>query len=405
MKMIGIIPLLAISIFLFNDCEQIKSVRTLGSSEFTAKNFKTEIPFETRLGLIAIKVGLNGSKDDYDFVFDTGAGASMISKRVADSLKLEKKGEINVSDALGHTTKNVVVAIKELDINGLKFYNWGAIVSDVGKYSPIKCVGKDGIIGVNILADCNWVVNYDKKTLTATDSDLRFPANATVIPFSSYVPHVEMKVGQEVFKNVIVDLGSNETITIPEKEVVNHHHINISNTVYRKIDGSSQGLNGAREDTVQVYNSDSVMISNKLYSHINIITAKNLLLKIGANFWDKHVFGLDYKNHKIFLSDNIYNSSDQNFTKGFGFRVGIKDDKYVINTLFSNSPATDAGIKMGDEIVELNGKPIREMFPNYCDGFFWQKDIMDKEEQVTLKTNRMNSAIVLKNEQYGRVKK
>jgi hypothetical protein len=404
MKKVFTICSLFLSAILLTDCKTISNVIVLGKSTFNAKNFKNEIPFESRVGLIAIKIGLNGSKDDYDFVFDSGAGASVISKRVADSLKLEVKGQIKVGDALGNVSTNDVVLIKELDINGLKFYNWGAVVSEFGKFSPINCVGKDGIIGVNIMANCNWIVNYDKNTLIATDSALSFPTAASVIPFTSAVPHIEMKIGNEVIKNVMVDLGSTEGITIPNQELTKHPNLKISNSFCRKTDGSAQGLNGARVDTVLVYSCDSVYIGGRQYSNVNVTTAKNSILKVGSNFWGKHVFGLDYKNHKIYLSDNKNKVPDHDFTKGFGLAVGPKDDKYVVNMVFENSPASDAGIKIDDEVLEIDGKPVGLVFKDYCDGLLWQRNRMDKLERLSIKTKNMPSAIFLNNTSYRPVR-
>jgi hypothetical protein len=389
---------------LLTDCKTIRGLATLSTVNFSEKNFKTVIPFETRSDLIRIKVGLNGSADKYNFVFDTGAGGSVISKKLADSLHLEVKGEISVNDALGNNSKLQVVRIRELDINGIKYFDLGAVVSNFEQNPALKCIAGDGIIGVNIITNCNWIVDYQKKTITATDSALTFPAAYTSLPFKGFVPRINLKIGSTEFKNVMVDLGSNESITIPNRELQKHPGFKISDIAYRKVDGSTQGLNGARQDTVMVYYSDSVKIGNRNLQHTNITTAKNSILKVGENVWNKQLFALDYKNKKIYMGP-LADTSHKQFLKGFGLRISMKNEKQVVTALFDNSPASDAGIKIGDEITEINGKPISSAFDSYCDELYYMSTVMDKQPEITLKIKGRTGDILLKNGNYRPVKK
>jgi|GEM_PF-5761138 len=401
-KKIAQLALIAFISFVLSGCTAVKSVVTFSLITFKAKNFKTEIPFNQLYSLIQLKAGLNGSNDRYDFVFDTGAGATAISKKIADSLKLKKIGEITVRDALGNKKVNDVVRIPELDMNGLKFYDLGAVVEEFGKYSPVNCIGKDGIIGVNIISCCNWTIDYQNKKLTATDSSLNFPPTAISLPFKSDVPFIDLTIGKTVLHHVMVDLGSNESVTIPESVLKQNPGINLGHSQCRKIDANTQGINGPKEDTAMVCISDSIKLDGSLYSHIRVATASSYLLKIGADFWDKNLVGIDYHNRKIFLVKNPA-AQQKNKLRGFGFRIGIKDDKYYVNLVFEHSPAANSGIKINDEVEAVNGTPVNRFFGDYCGLMSWEANIMDEQKEMNIKLKESGQTIYLKRSDYGTV--
>ena len=397
MKKIFKYSLIALSPLILSDCKTIKIMKVLTHTTFSEKHFKKEIPFQRIARLIAVKAGLNGGLDKYDFIFDTGAGTTVISKKIADSLVLKKVGKLNVKDSRGNSQVYELVLVKELDMNGLKFYNFGAVIADFGKNSILGCI--DGIIGVNLIAVCNWTVDYQNNTITATDSNLNFPPDAVSIPFTSAIPYIDMQIGHTVLHHVMVDLGSNESITIPTSVLNKNPGLHFSR-VYLKTDAGTEGLNGTRLDTVKIFKGDSVNLAGHLYSDVYITSSKDDLLKIGTDFWDKNLVGLDYKDNRILLVKNTV-ESQKNMTKGFGFRIAIKDGKYLVNVLFDNSPAAKAGIKMSDEVLEINGKPVTDFFKDYCDALIWEMDSMDMQEQISVKLKRTGETIVLKNEDYG----
>ncbi|MFN6083598.1 MAG: hypothetical protein ACK476_01545, partial [Fluviicola sp.] len=56
-------------LFLFSSCNTLKLIKVLKKGSVEQKEFKTEIPFEMRLGLVIIPVTINGKT--YEFLVDT----------------------------------------------------------------------------------------------------------------------------------------------------------------------------------------------------------------------------------------------------------------------------------------------------------------------------------------------
>src|SRR5436189_5704201 len=60
------------------------------------QDLPSEIPFESREGLLWLRVTLSQSKEPLNFLLDTGAGASVITRSTADRLKLKLGSTITV---------------------------------------------------------------------------------------------------------------------------------------------------------------------------------------------------------------------------------------------------------------------------------------------------------------------
>ena len=60
----------SVLLLFLSSCSSIKLLKLLKEGSVEQASFKTEIPFEMRLGLIIVPVTINGKT--YDFLVDTG---------------------------------------------------------------------------------------------------------------------------------------------------------------------------------------------------------------------------------------------------------------------------------------------------------------------------------------------
>ena len=88
MKKLGFILLSAIAV---SGCGALKVAKLLKQGDVEQPSFTAEIPFEMRMGLVVVKVNINGK--DYDFLVDTGA-PNLVTKELAAELKLKSKAEV-----------------------------------------------------------------------------------------------------------------------------------------------------------------------------------------------------------------------------------------------------------------------------------------------------------------------
>src|SRR4051794_32050035 len=67
-------------------CSSIRIAKMVKRGNIRQENFKIEVPFEMRLGLLVLKVEIHGKT--YDFILDTGA-PNAISKDAAQEIGLK----------------------------------------------------------------------------------------------------------------------------------------------------------------------------------------------------------------------------------------------------------------------------------------------------------------------------
>jgi hypothetical protein len=72
-------------------------------------SFRIELPFELKNELIVMKVKLNGSEKEYEFLLDSGAPTSVIFKEAREESKAESVMEYKVLDSQGHSVKSEYV--------------------------------------------------------------------------------------------------------------------------------------------------------------------------------------------------------------------------------------------------------------------------------------------------------
>ena len=84
------------STFLFASCSIFKTIKLIKQGEIEQKQFKVQIPFENRAGLIVLKVKIN--EIEHDFLFDTGA-PTVLSEKLFKKLNLKVKAVQKTTDS------------------------------------------------------------------------------------------------------------------------------------------------------------------------------------------------------------------------------------------------------------------------------------------------------------------
>ena len=153
---------LTIFLFFISSCSSSKTKKLLQGGEVLQKEFKTEIPFEYRRGLIILKVNIEGKQ--YDFMLDTGA-PNVISKELAQQLNYKNKVKRKVGDSQNVQTKLGITKIKKISLGDLDFLNTAAVVSDLS-IGAVGCLGIDGLIGANLMRNAIWKIDYSKQVIT-----------------------------------------------------------------------------------------------------------------------------------------------------------------------------------------------------------------------------------------------
>ena len=111
----------------------------------TQNNYITEIPFNYIDGYIFIDIIQNNKT--YNFLFDSGADATVIDKSIIKEFDIKSAIKSKVSGPIIENQNVNTVLISSLHISETEFVNTGAIVIDLNFSKSKFCKKFDGVIG------------------------------------------------------------------------------------------------------------------------------------------------------------------------------------------------------------------------------------------------------------------
>ena len=347
---------------LFVGCSLSKTARIMKKGEVVQQEFKVEIPFEYRLGLIVIEVEIDGT--EYDFMLDTGA-PNVLSTELAWELQLIPVASFKTSDSQGEHSKLEYVLVDQINIGGISFQNTGAAVADLNASNVIGCIKIDGLIGANLMRKAIWEIDYENQKITITNSlsSLDVPDGGKTIPFNQKVsgtPQIEIDLNGQKEKYITVDLGSNGDFDMSlstYKKLLKNDTLTSTTFGYGR---KSSGLYGLSKPDTTKYaivpdmSFGDIILNNKIVSF-----QKDKSSLAGTNFFKNYRLIFDWFNEElIMIETKEYKNTRYD---NFGFSPNFSDNKLIIGFLFNQSSADKAGLKLGDQIIGINEKDYREI--------------------------------------------
>lgn len=359
MKTKRILAFLLLVLFL-NSCV-VRSLATLTSSNLVEKpKEEVVIKYEDTYGLMIIPVVIEGKT--YRFIYDTGAGSTVISREISELKSFKNKGGIKVNDAFESTSELPVGTVTEISINSLKYTKVGAIVMDFNENEQFRCLRIDGILGMNVLKLHNWKVDYDKMEIVAYDIDqeMTAPENSYTFSFVTKVgtPFIELSVDNQREK-FMVDTGKNsELISVSPG-------IKLDGKKQMSVGQSSFGMFGKTEvDTTYFIKADFSDTNGFDIANVSVTQTNNNKSNMGNGFLKKnyHYVLFDFKNRRMHCCQP---KSAENAYYTYGISVIMLNGNMVIGSKDLNFSDQTKQVYMQDTIVEANG--VRITNENICD--------------------------------------
>jgi|GEM_PF-3115137 len=404
MKKITGLLLLLLLMALAGSCSSIRQFRYMSKGKAPKGTFRTEIPFELNNGLIIIKVKLNGSDKEFEFMVDSGAPASVIFKEAFETSKAETVMTYGVSDSQGNKTQSAYVLLDVTIGNSIFKDIFTAYSADPNEF--ITCIAPGGIIGADLMQTANWEIDFVHKKLIISDLKSSLPDLAGYqkvsftkrspfgnLPWLNVLPGltVDLKVNDQVFKDVYIDLGSSGSITLPKNEVTAklfEHDLKEVLTGY-----STFGLLGAEMDTTFYYYSPNIYMGPlNLNNHSIDISNHNQSL-IGTAIFSDYSMIIDFRKEDLYFKPIGAAEKKSTDEKELGFHL-LYDSKsatcYVAN-IYEGSSAALAGLQLTDTIVEINQQQL-PVFTDFCEFRSWSRQMIS-QDQLLIKTKRDDELI------------
>jgi hypothetical protein len=331
---------------------------------------KIILPLKTSNGHIILPVSVNGSKP-LSIVLDTGMpmpGLTLFDHERIKSLNLKYgPNRVQIGGAGGdgqHFEARMAggarLAIGEVDLTG----------SPVIVLPPIPHFAIDhaGVIGADIFRNFVVEVNHDRNELTLWKSGSYKPkpgAAAVALDLKNNLPYVDAILSTqdrgEIPLRFVMDLGathpvslnksSHEGIQLPEKAV--------STSIGRGLSGDLFGHVGR----IQALSLGGLKVKNIVATfpgeeHENPRGVDSLNGNLGMGVLSRFNFVIDYSGSTMYLEPA------KGFTEPFEWNMtGLtlfpgESEGLVVQSVLPDSPAASAGLKKGDILFEIDGKPV-----------------------------------------------
>jgi hypothetical protein len=383
----------------FSNCQLINYYRFFQAEKkekIEELTFKQDIPFQEDKGFIIVKILINNKLQR--FIFDTGA-STIIDKGFAKTLSYKRIGSQVHQDALGHKQVLKKIQLKEITIGAVHFNSVIANIADMRRLKMDVCVDVVGILGANMMNKAVWQIDYQRHTITLTNSSdsLTQPINKQVVSFYAVgkgTPKIRLSSDSTYLDEAELDTGSNGGINL-SKDVLPSR---FESQNFVKILGNTNGLFTSRNDTSATTIIPNLVLGDRLTVQNAVVTFNSTMpfALIGNHFLRNYLVTIDWKYRNITLGELPF-KADLRFDN-FGFSPKFKEGKLIIGSITENSAAFKAGLYLNEQILQINRTNFRyATHDDYCALIQNWNKIPEPEMTITvLKDNKEVTRTLIK---------
>lgn len=336
------------------------------SSDSTPPHDKSSIslPFDLIDNRIVINVTLNG-KGPFRFIFDSG-GVAIVSPEVAHELGLKITGTSTGGSGVGeNTVERGATNIAEVKVGSLSLtdIDFGVISFADTKY-VFGANRIDGVIGYPLFKRFVVKIDYEARRLTFTEpSAFAYHGSGTTVQldFDGHLPLVNGSI-DGVPGIFVIDTGARSALLL-------YGPFTEKNNLRAKYKASLEGVTGwgiggpvrsqlARVNSlmlgaVEVHN----LVARLSLQRSGALASSDRAALVGPDVLKQFTTTFDYtRKQLIFEKNSNYGKADSYDRAGMWF--GQEGDHFEVIDVIAGGPASEAGIKVGDRIVAIDGKNV-----------------------------------------------
>ena len=310
---------------------------------------------------LIVPVTING--DEHLFLLDSGSSMHVFHSTFADSLG-EPLGERRSSENGGARFEYQAFMPPEAMLGSMPMPR-NSPVACVDLSTPRAALGREisGILGMPLFAACIIQLDFDKREIRLMPGSVQpskeWGEPVSVVFSESDLPHVSAHFSQYENERCMVDTGATGSLSL-RKEVFDYLCGLRTITSLPKVQVATiAGIKDAQRGVLDEFEL-------ALKTHRNLIVndggSKSFL---GLKFLRRYLVTFDLGRGQIyFLPGFDYERPDEESIIGIGMLR--RDKKTVVEAVYPDSRATEAGFRIGDELlsiegVDVFGKPIAEI--------------------------------------------
>jgi hypothetical protein len=319
---------------------------------------ETTFPFHLYNNHIYADVSVNG-KGPYQFIFDTG-GTNFVTPALAHELGLATQGQLQGGGAGAAHMDFGITKVASLQLGNATVKNQVFVVVPIEGMEPVEGVKMPGMVGFETFHRFVTRFDYGKGEITLIMPDAFDPRDSgEPVPFTFNGNTIEATAYINGIKgNFTIDTGSRASVTL-NAPFVAANHLNEGKVIDSVngwgVGGPTRG-SATRGKTLQM---GSLTINGPV-TELSTDTAgafadKALAGNIGAGILKHYVVTLDYAHQLMYLKPTSVAVADLDTYDRSGMWINQSASGFSVVDVTKGAPADQAGLKVGDEIVAVNG--------------------------------------------------
>lgn len=353
----------------------------------------SEQDFQDPNNLVVVEASVNGGRTGW-FIFDTGAESTVVDAAFARAMKLTASGKTVGTGSAGTATAGIVKNIR-LDIGDIaasKLTVYTLPLDFLAKGLGVKIAG---IIGNDVIGKLVAEIDYRTKRLLLYPPDSFWPLKGSeTLPLEvrDGLPFVEVPVdagnGKTTTARMEIDTGSTGALLFNAPFVQKQKLISLVGPTMASRTGGVGGSGTslvARVKSVALGTSRIVEPLATLYTGVkgdNASTKYDGLL--GGAIFRRYRIVVDMPGRKFSILPNLH--FDEPFETDMSGLDLVADgpnlDRIVVDEVKTGSVAAKAGVRGGETIRSVNGRPADEI------GLQEVRRILREEGEVDLELAR-----------------
>jgi hypothetical protein len=333
-----------------------------------------KVPFDLFENNILIRAGINNSQPAW-FIFDTGANINLVNERLFQGLGLGSERAVDLTGGGGGAVQGSLTEDVTVSLPGVEAYRQVTASAPLGPLPSYFGRDVEGIIGTPFIKNFVVEIDYARKVLTLYDPkffNLSGERDAVELENRNGYPFMKVDLsltGQGTITDYfMIDSGSFRSLQI-NKPFADAHHV----LAALPKANTAEGLGGAgiAGDTKFVDARISSLRLGRYTISRPVVSVSQDAAGFGAG-GDAGVMGgevlrrftvtLDYQSKRILLKPNAqFTEPYESDMSGLELVTRADDFKVIqIKRVRARFPADDAGLREGDTIVAINGRPSVE---------------------------------------------
>jgi hypothetical protein len=319
-------------------------------------------PFDLIANHIHARVMING-KGPYSFIFDTG-GVNLLTPQLAAELGLKVEGKAEAHGAGDATMEFGMAHVDRLALGAATIDNQIFMTLDLDAMFPANGVHMRGMIGYETFRRFVTRVDYGAKTVSLIDPKTFDPTDAGTPIKIAFAGNAAIVDGSYdgIPAKFQIDTGARSALTLTGPFVAANGLRDKAGKGVDAVDG--WGVGGAsRTHTVrggilkigsgiEVDHPVTGFGADKAGAFADPTNSGN----IGGGILKRFVVTFDYAHNVMYLKPISGPIADLDTYDRFGGWFNIDQDGYKLFAVTAGGPADQAGLKVGDVIVAIDGK-------------------------------------------------